>query len=125
MKVLTKTVARVLFALPFGIFGIFHFIFGSQMVGIVPAWIPGGGLFWVYIIGVALIIASVFIIGNLKYAHIIAFLLGVLLIIFILTIHIPGLFNVLSFHTSMTNLLKDLALLGGAWTYAGILKKTE
>ncbi|RMF61025.1 MAG: DoxX family protein, partial [Calditrichaeota bacterium] len=35
MQTLTTTVARVLFALPFGIFGLFHLMNGSQMSGMV------------------------------------------------------------------------------------------
>ena len=58
-QVLTTTVARYLFALPFGIFGVIHFIQGSNMAGMVP--IPGG-VIWVYVVGVALLAACVSII---------------------------------------------------------------
>ena len=45
MKLLTTTVARYVFAIPFGIFGLFHFMNASQMAGMVP--LPGG-VVWVY-----------------------------------------------------------------------------
>jgi uncharacterized membrane protein len=124
MKALTNTTARILFALPFGIFGINHFIFQSRLVGIVPPWIPGETV-WVFLTGALFIAACVFIIGKLKYAHIFALLVGFVLIVFIFSIHIPGLFNVMTLQESLTNLLKDIALVGGAWTYAGILARKE
>jgi uncharacterized membrane protein len=65
MQALTTTVARVLFALPFGIFGLLHFMGGQNMAGMVPAWIPGG-VFWVYLTGLAHIAATVSIIAQKK-----------------------------------------------------------
>ena len=40
-------VGRILFALPFAVFGLMHFMAGGDMAGMVPSWGPGGG-FWVY-----------------------------------------------------------------------------
>ncbi len=115
MEALTNNTARILFALPFGIFGINHFMFRSKLIGIVPPWIPGDTV-WVYLTGAAFIAACVFIIGKLKYAHIWALIVGFMLVVFIFSIHIPGLFNIMSFQESLTNLLKDISLVGGAWT---------
>ena len=109
-EVLTTTVARYLYAIPFGIFGVIHFINGSQMAGYVPSFIPGG-VFWVYLVGVALIAACVSIIIG-KYTKLACLLLALLLIIFVLTIHIPGVFQ--DMDANMSNLLKDAALAGGA-----------
>ncbi len=112
-EVLTTTVARYLYAIPFGIFGVMHFINGSQMAGMVP--IPGG-VIWVYLIGVALIAACVSIIIG-KYTKLACLLLALLLIIFVLTLHLPGVIGAAddaAMGAAMSSLLKDAALAGGA-----------
>lgn len=107
-------IGRYVFALPFGIFGLLHFMNASAMAGMVP--IPGG-VFWIYLTGVALLAASVSIFIE-KYARLACILLGVMLIIFVLSIHLPGVIGG-EMQPNMTNLLKDLALAGGAWILAG------
>ncbi len=112
-KVLTTTVARYLYAIPFGIFGVIHFMNGSDMAGMVP--IPGG-VIWVYLIGVALIAACVSIIIQ-KYTRLACLLLALLLIIFVLSMHLPGVIGAeddMAMAASMSSLLKDSALAGGA-----------
>ncbi len=112
-KVLTTTVARYLYAIPFGIFGVIHFMNGSDMAGMVP--IPGG-VIWVYLIGVALIAACVSIIIQ-KYTRLACLLLALLLIIFVLSMHLPGVIGAeddMAMAASMSSLLKDTALAGGA-----------
>jgi uncharacterized membrane protein YphA (DoxX/SURF4 family) len=76
-----------------------------------------GGVFWIYLTGVALLAASVSIFIE-KYARLACILLGVMLIIFVLSIHLPGVIGG-EMQPNMTNLLKDLALAGGAWILAG------
>lgn len=111
-------IGRLLFAIPFVIFGLVHFMKGAAMVGMVP--VPGG-VFWVYLTGLAMILAGVAILAN-KMASVAAALLGVLLLIYVVTIHVP---NVLSaegpqLQMSLSSLLKDTALAGGAWIIASI-----
>jgi putative oxidoreductase len=60
-----KTIGRVVFGIIFCIFGSFHFIKGSQMAGAVPAWIPGG-VIWVYVTGLILLLAGISILINKK-----------------------------------------------------------
>jgi len=114
MNVLTGSVARYLYALPFAVFGILHFMNAGAMAGMVP--IPGG-VFWVYLTGIALLAASISIIIE-KYTRLACILLGVMLIIFVLSIHLPAVMGG-EMQSSMPNLLKDLALAGGAWILAG------
>ena len=110
MKLLTTTIARYIFAIPFGIFGLFHFMNASQMAGMVP--IPGG-VIWVYLTGVALLAACISIIIQ-KYTRWACLLLALMLIIFVLTLHLPGVFDEATRQGSMTMLLKDTAMAGGA-----------
>ena len=108
MKTLTTTVARLLFAIPFGVFGIIHFISGSEMAGMVP--FPGG-VFWVYLVGIALLAAAVSVISG-KQTHLALLLLALLLAVFVLTVHIPAIIG--GDQMAMGSLLKDLSLAGGA-----------
>jgi putative oxidoreductase len=129
MKHLT-TIGRILFALPFGILGLNHFLMTSYYTGMVSTFIPGGG-YTIIITGLALIAACISIIAK-KYIQLSCLLLALLLFIFILTIHIPGLFDptevtILQIHTKMSTLalielLKDASLMGGALMIAGIYR---
>ena len=105
---------RILYAIPFLIFGIMHFAFGQNMKGLVPSFIPGDVL-WVYITGAGLILASIAILTK-KLIRPAAILLAIMLFIFILFVHLPGLSsdNQQQIQMAMSGALKDLALLGGA-----------
>ncbi len=103
---------KYLFALPILVFGLFHFMNAQGMAGMVP--LPGG-VFWVYLTGVALLAAGVAILLG-KYDKLAAVLLGLMLVIFALSIHLPGVMG--GNQSSMPSLLKDLAMAGGALMYA-------
>lgn len=107
-------IGKYLYATPMVIFGLFHFLNASAMTGMVP--IPGG-VFWIFLSGLSLILAGVSIIIQ-KLDEWSSFLLAVLLLVFVLTIHIPGVSAGGEMaQMYMTNLLKDLALTGGALIY--------
>lgn len=119
------TVGRYLYAAPFAVFGLFHFMNGSAMASMVPGFVPGG-VFWVYLTGAALIAASVAIMAG-KMGSLAATLLGVMLLLFAVTIHLPGVINAAdqaAMQASMSSMLKDLALAGGAFVLAGVLRTT-
>jgi len=113
MSLLTSTIARWLFALPFGIFGLMHFMMAENMAGMVP--LPGGVL-WVYLTGVALIAACISFIIQ-KQVRLAGVLLALMLVIFVLTIHLPTVMG--GDQSAMSSLLKDLALAGGSLLIAG------
>ncbi|RMI20267.1 MAG: DoxX family protein [Calditrichaeota bacterium] len=121
MQALTTTVARILYALPFGVFGLFHFMNAQQMSGMVPSFLPAA-TFWVYLTGLALLAACISMIIQ-KYARLATLLLAIMLGIFILTIHIPGV--AAGNQPSMMNLLKDLALAAAALHWSGEFAKQE
>ncbi len=118
MKALTSSVARILFALPMLIFGLFHFMNAGQMAGMVPGFIPGG-VFWVYLTGLALIAAGVSFLIN-KYVKIAGLLLAIMLLIFVLTIHLPSVAG--GNQQSMSALLKDFGLMAAALMVSGMGK---
>jgi len=107
-------IGRVLFALPFGILGLNHFLMTDVFLGMMSSFIPGGA-YTILVTGALLIAASISIILN-KYIKIACFGLAGLLFIFIVSIHIPGLVNldpkVAQF--ALIELLKDTGLMGGA-----------
>lgn len=111
------TVGKFLFAIPMAVFGILHFMAAGDMAGMVPSFVPGG-VIWVYITGVALIAAAVAIIAN-KQAVLATQLLGVMLLIFALSIHLMALVG--GDQAAMASLLKDTALAGGAFVLSGVL----
>jgi uncharacterized membrane protein len=122
MKYLT-TIGRILFALPFAVFGLNHFFMVDFYTGMLTSFIPGSS-FTILLTGLALIAASISIIIK-KYIKLSCILLAILLLLFILTIHIPQLFDASTKMFAMVALLKDLALMGGALMIAGIYQKGE
>ena len=116
-----KNVGRIVFAVPFGIFGMMHLMMASNMTGMVPSWVPGG-VFWVYLTGLALLAAAISIVTK-KHIYLASVLLAVLLIVFILTIHLPSIMG--GDQMAMGSLLKDMSLAGGALSIAGLFKDNE
>jgi putative oxidoreductase len=124
MKHLT-TAGRILFALPFGVMGLNHFLMYDSPFGIASTIIPGGG--WTVIMaGLALIAACISIIVK-KFIRLSCLLLALLLLIFILSIHIPALFNPdpAKFNFALFGLLTNLALMGASLFIAGIYGEKE
>ncbi len=103
---------KYLFAIPMGIFGIMHFIAADQMAAMAP-----GGKFMVYFTGLALVLAAVSIIIG-KMDKLASVLLAVMLLLFI----IPHAQNMASDESEMFNILKNIAMAGGALLYAGQAK---
>lgn len=111
------TLGRIVFAIPFAVFGFHHFAAASMMAAMVPPFIPGG-VFWIYVTGAALIAAAISILTK-KLIVPACILLGVMMLIFVLTMHLPGLFNDQQVQMSMISLLKDTSLAGAAFFLAG------
>ncbi len=114
-----KNVGRIVFAIPFAVFGMMHFMMPTNMAGMVPSWVPGG-VFQVYLIGLALITATISLITK-KYIHLAALLLAVLMFVFVLTVHLPTLMG--GNQMAMGSLLKDMSLAGGALLISGLFKE--
>jgi len=105
-----KSIGRYLFAVPFGIFGLMHFMSANDMAGMVPGWLPGG-VFWVYLTGLALVAAAVSF-AIQKHTHLAGLLTAALMLVFVFTVHLPGVVG--GNMMAMGGLLKDLGLAGGA-----------
>jgi uncharacterized membrane protein len=112
------TVGRILFALPFAIFGINHFVMMDYYMGMLTSFIPKTG--WVMVLtGIIMIATSISIITR-KLIRLSTIILAGLLFVFILTIHIPHLVHGFDKTTTLITLLKDISLLGSSLFIAGI-----
>lgn len=113
---------KYFYAIPFIVFGSFHFIGTKDMA----TGLLGDGVFNIVIViisGLALILAGISIIIG-ESSRLATLLLALLLFLFIVFIHIPGLINAaddMFMQMSMTALLKDFALMGAALFYAKTL----
>ena len=122
MKNITN-IGRILFAVPFALMGINHFIMMDYYLGMLTSFIPLGP-YTIILTGIMLIIASISIISK-KYVRFSTLLLAALLFIFIVTIHIPQLFSDADKTVILIALLKDISLLGGSLIIAGIYSEEE
>ncbi|MBL7783923.1 MAG: DoxX family membrane protein [Saprospiraceae bacterium] len=112
------SLGRWIFALPFAIFGLFHFMNANAMADfVVPAYMPAKTIF-VYLSGLGLIAATVsMLIG--KYDKLATTLLAIFLLLLVAMVHLPGAMSGgEGAQASMSMLLKDLALAGAAMMYA-------
>lgn len=109
--------APIFIAIPMAVFGSQHFTAAQGVSSIVPAWIPFK-LFWAILVGVALEAAALSIATKI-YAQLAATLFAAMMIIFILTMHIPNIMaqkNVLFAGIGF----RDLTFCGGALAFAAI-----
>jgi putative oxidoreductase len=96
---LISRIAIYLLSVVLFVFGVFHFLHPRDLLVFVPSFMPGG-ILWVYFVGAAFILV-----------------LAVLLIVFIVTIHIPNYMNAGDKgmrQMALINLLKDTAIVGFA-----------
>ncbi len=97
------------------IFGIFHFKYPYDLLVYVPDFLLGG-IRWAYVVGGAFILVGISFMTN-RYVKFTSYLLAALLIIFILTIHLPNALNAGAPEMrqwAWINLLKDTAIVGFA-----------
>lgn len=107
---------KYMFAVPMAIFGAYHFMNADAMAAMVP--VPGG-IVWVYITGIALIMGAVALfLGKLdKLASV---LLALILILFAVLVHLPN-----AIHNdpgALSMFLKDFSLSGAALMSARFAK---
>jgi len=88
------------------------------MAGVVPSWMPGS-VIWVYLTGAANLAAGLSIALD-RYVRVAAIALVAMLVLFIVTVHLPGVLAEGSSQMALTNLLKDVGLAGGALMLLGL-----
>lgn len=112
------SLGRWVFAIPFAIFGLFHFMNAQAMADyVVPAYMPAK-IIWVYLSGAGLIGAAVSMLLG-KYDKLGTTLLAVFLLLIVLMVHLPGsMSGGEGAQGAMSMLLKDLSLAGASMMYA-------
>jgi uncharacterized membrane protein len=101
-------VASIIFAICIAAFGVRNFLKAGAIDTIVPDYMPGG-VVWVYITGVCLILAAIAIILNNSLTRPACYLLALLLLVFVVTLHVKP-----ALDGNPNNLLKDIAISMGA-----------
>ncbi len=112
-------IAVIILAVVMIVFGLYHFMQPQSLLVYVPEFIPGG-IIWVYFVGAAFILAAIAFITH-KQAKIAGYLLALLLIIFVLTVHLPNYLHAGDAdmkQMAFVSILKDTALAAFA-TYIG------
>jgi len=115
-KNFVSRISSIGYALIMAIFGINHLRMGESMKGYVPNYFPAP-VFWVYLVGIALILAAIAIIIN-KVTRLACYLLGAMLVLFVLLLHLPSMMhpaNPQMQALAMTMVLKDLGLAAAAF----------
>ncbi len=98
--------------IPFIVFGAMHILGANDMAFMVPSWLPGG-VIWIYLTGLANILVGVAIAAN-KMMPLAGNIAALLMTVYIVTIHAPGLGDAATQMNAMSGLLKDIGLAGGA-----------
>jgi putative oxidoreductase len=122
MKTITSA-ARMVFAIPFIVFGVNHFLNAKMMAGAVLANWPAAIVF-VYFSGAGLILAGISFIIN-KYVRLAGILLAIELFIIIISVQLPGVMNPATMQMSIMGALKDFALLSASLYIAGTSEPKE
>lgn len=122
MKNLTN-IGRILFAIPFALFGINHFLMTDYYLGMMTSFVPLGA-YTIILTGIMLIVASISILTK-KFVKFSTIMLSVLLFVFIVTIHIPHLIEGRDTTLALIALLKDISLMGGSLMIAGIYSEEK
>jgi uncharacterized membrane protein len=104
------------FAVPLGFFGMQHFAFFEAVKPAVPEWMPWPS-FWTYFVGIALIAACFSILTGTK-ADLAGWSLGLMFVIFLLSIYLPNLVENPHDRFAISNPLRDLSLCIGALALA-------
>ena len=111
------------FAITMISFGILHFLYAKDVADYVPSW-TSYHMFWTYLAGTALIGSGIAIILKIRVG-LIAALLGAMLLIWVISLHIPRVINspIAYLGSEVTSAFLALAYSGIAFVIAGAAKK--
>jgi len=108
---LISRVSLYLLSLVMIVFGFQHFSRPRDLVNYVPDFLPGG-IIWVYFVGIAFILVAIAFITN-RMVKVAGYLLAGILLVFVLTIHLPNYLNAGdkdSKQMALISILKDTAI---------------
>ena len=117
-------IGRILFAVPFAVIGLTHFLMRPHFLEMLNNSLFPGSLYAVILSGIMLIVASISILLN-KYVKVACLWLAGMLLVIIISIHVPNLFYPEHFEYALNQLLKDSALLGASLMISFYLSTTK
>jgi uncharacterized membrane protein len=112
-----SVLGRVFVAATLADFGAEQLVDAKGISQMVPAWMPLR-LFWAYFVGVALLAAATSIVLK-RYVRLAATLLGIMFVLFVLSIHLPLVATNPKDRFAWAVALRDLVFALGAWSLAG------
>jgi uncharacterized membrane protein len=107
-KTTTEKLGRYLFAFPWIIICVQHFMYVDFLTNLVPEYMPFRS-FWVYFTGVAMLAVGVSFFINVK-TELAALALTVMLLFFILQLHIPFIISDISSNQKWTRFIQDISI---------------
>lgn len=110
------SIGRVLFGITAVVFGVDHFLALDLIASLVPAWMPGH-LLIASLTGAAMIVAGVSILTRRMDGPAV-FALGVMFLLFVLTLHAPRVLAAPHDPNEWSSALIALAMCGASWIYA-------
>jgi hypothetical protein len=101
------------------VFGVSHFLIPRFIASLIPAWIPGSGMFWAYLTGVVFILPGLTI-GAKWIDFWGAFVLGLMFLLWFFLLHSPRVLAASGFHNpdEWSSAFIALAICGGSWIIA-------
>lgn len=115
-------VPRIILGVALLEFGAQHFVFLKPFSKLVPAWMPGHAALTIFV-GCALIAAGLALLTNVQ-VRLAATLLGVMFLIFVVTLHIPRILHAPHSADEWTSGLVAVAMSGISWITASTSGKT-
>ncbi|MFI4959111.1 MAG: hypothetical protein ACHP7C_08115 [Lysobacterales bacterium] len=112
------------FGISLPVFGALHFIYWQYVASVIPGWIPGSPVFWVYFTGCAHIAAGLAILSGVQ-ARLAATMLGIMFGSWVLIVHVPRVLASPHDQSEWTSLCVAIALCGGAWLMAGYFARSS
>lgn len=114
---------RILFGIPWVIFAIQHYMYADFVGMLVPAYMPLR-VFWAYFTGTAMLAAGVsFIIG--RQVQLAAFLLGCLMILYLLMVHPTMILPEPEGGKHWTRFFQDIAIMSAAFGLAIVSERVD
>jgi uncharacterized membrane protein len=105
------------FAVPLAVFGAEHLASPQSLLAVVPLYMPWR-MFWVFLVGFALIAASLSI-ATKRQVRWSGLLFGAMMFLFVAMLHLPGAITT-GGRISWTIVFREMSFGGGGWVLAGI-----